>query len=111
MLHRIRTGDILLAENKAKDQTNVYLVTYLKTGTEQGFALVCMSCGLMLGQYGDGDNAKAVLLNDIKGILNIKAVIPKEQIALFIKRNYHLNLPVKVHDAPEEYELGIEVDL
>lgn len=111
MLYRIRTGDILLAENKAKGQTNVYLVTYLKTGKEQGFALVCMSCGLVLGNYGDGDGARTILLDDIKGMLNVKRVIPKEQIALFIKRNYHLDFPIRVHDAPDEYELGIEVDL
>ena len=111
MLHRIRTGDILLAENKAKNQTNAYLVTYLKDGQDRGYALVCMSCGLVLGKYGDGDGAKAILAKDIKGLLHVKKIIPKEQIALFIKRNYNLGLPVKIHDAPEKYELGIEVDL
>lgn len=111
MLYRIRTGDILLAENKSKNLTNAYLVTCLKNGKDMEFALVCLTCGLVLGNYGKGDSARAILVKDIKEILHVRKVIPKEQVALFINRNYDLGFPVKIHDSPEKYELGIEVDL
>lgn len=46
MLYKIRLGDILLAENKQENMTNMYLITY---DSLDGFALMCLTCGEQIG--------------------------------------------------------------
>lgn len=50
MLYQLRTGDVILCENKPLDQTNAYLIVY---DTDNGFGLWCLGCGEALGFYGD----------------------------------------------------------
>ena len=50
MLHQLRTGDVILCENKKLNQTNAYLIVY---DNDNGFGLWCLGCGEALGFYGD----------------------------------------------------------
>lgn len=106
MLYKIRTGDILLAENKIFNQTNVYLVVNFYG--EEGFGLVCLSCGTKVGFYGEN---KEKLEKDINGFLNVKYIIPKEEICNFFNERYKLKYKVKTHDIiRDNSELGIEIE-
>lgn len=105
MLYKIRTGDILLAENKQKSMTNMYLVTY---DSADGFTLLCVSCGEKVGSYGTD---KELLEKNIKEFLNVVKVIPKEVVVDFVNQKYKPRLSVRCHDIREEHELGIEMEL
>ncbi len=78
MLYRIRVGDTLIVENKPLNQTNVYMVINL--GTDEGFGLMCLSCGSIVGSFG-ADKEK--LMEYINGFLNVKYIVPKEEICEF----------------------------
>ena len=91
MLYRIRVGDILLAENKTLNQTNVYVIVNL--GMDEGFGLMCLSCGSIVGIYGED---KEKLMEDINGFLNGK---------------YKLKYKVKAHDiVNKDDEFGLEIE-
>lgn len=105
MLYRIRTGDILLCENKGENKTLMYLITY---NSLDGYTLTCLSCGEKIGYYKDDKNA---LLRDLKGFLNLIQIIPKEVIAELINEKYHPKMKLSCHDTFKEHELGIEIEL
>lgn len=105
MLYKIRTGDVILCEDKEHNKTQVYLITYDKF---DGYTLTCLSCGEKVGCY---KHNKDALLRDIKGILNVKQIVPKEIIAEFINEQYHPKMKLQCHDVLGEQELGIEVEL
>lgn len=106
MLYKIRLGDILLAENKQQNMTNMYLITY---DSLDGFVLMCLACGEQVGCY---KHNRELLEKDIKGLLSVKQIIPKEIIVDFVNKTYKPNLPVRSHDTYiEDHELGIEVEL
>lgn len=68
MSYQLRTGDVILCENKPLDQTNAYLIVY---DTDNGFGLWCLGCGEALGFYGDDiEKMKTDILN--KDFLNIQ---------------------------------------
>ena len=50
MLYQLRTGDVILCENKPLDQTNAYLIVY---DTDNGFGLWCSWVWRSSGFYGD----------------------------------------------------------
>lgn len=105
MLYQLRTGDVILCENKPLDQTNAYLIVY---DTDNGFGLWCLGCGEALGFYGDDiEKMKTDILN--KDFLNIQSVIPKELISEYLSNQCKLASPVKAHDG--FHELNIIVDL
>ena len=85
MLYQLRTGDVILCENKPLDQTNAYLIVY---DTDNGFGLWCLGCGEALGFYGDDiEKMKTDILN--KDFLNIQSVIPKELISEYLQIPLH----------------------
>lgn len=105
MLYQLRTGDIILCENKSLNRTNAYLIVY---DTDNGFGLWCLGCGEALGFYGDGvEKMKTDILN--KDFLNIQSVIPKELICEYLNGQCKLAFPVKAHDG--FHELGIVIEL
>ena len=79
MLYRVRTGDILLCEDKCHNKTQMYLITY---DTLDGYTLTCLSCCNRVGSY---KHNKVLLLEHMKGFLHVIQIIPKEIIANFIK--------------------------
>lgn len=106
MLYKLRTGDIILCQNKSKNQTNAYLIVH---DTDNGFGLWCLGCGEALGFYGDDiDKMKSDILN--KAFLNIQAVVPKEVMTGYFNSNYKLNFPVKSHDGFNDLDIEIELD-
>lgn len=105
MLYKLRTGDILIAEDKENCRTNLYLITY---DLCEGFSLTCMSCGESIGCYKENVD---LLQKDIKGLLNVVGVIPKELIVDFANKNYKLDFKVKCHDICEKHELDVEVEI
>lgn len=111
MLYNVRVGDILLAENKPLNQTNAYLVTNL--GIDEGVGLVCLSylilsCGSVVGIYGKDKN---MLKRDIDGFLQVKYIVPKEEICDYFNGKYKLKYKVKVHDvANKDDEFGMEIE-
>ena len=105
MLYQLRTGDILLCENKQLSKTNAYLIVY---DSIKGFGLWCIGCGEALGFYGaDTEKMKEDMLD--KNFLNIQAVVPKETITEHLNETYKLHLPIKSHDGYNE--LNIEIEL
>lgn len=106
MLYKIRVGDILLAENKPLSQTNAYLVVNL--GMDEGFGLICLSCGSKVGVYGKDIQKFG---EDINGFLNVKYIIPKEEICDYFNGKYKLKYKVKAHDiANIDDEFGLEIE-
>lgn len=106
MLYKLRTGDIILCENKKMNQTNAYLIVY---DSENGFGLWCIGCGEALGFYEyDFKLMKDDILN--KDFLNIQAIIPKEVMTDYFNSNYKLNFPVKSHDGFNNLDIEIELD-
>lgn len=106
MLCNVRVGDILLAENKPLNQTNAYLVTNL--GIDEGIGLVCLSCGSVAGIYGKDKN---MLKKDINGFLQVKYIVPKEEICDYFNGKYKLKYKVKAHDvANKDDEFGMEIE-
>lgn len=105
MLYKVRTGDILLCEDKENNRTQMYLITY---DSLDGYTLTCLSCGEKVGSY---KHNKELLLRDMIGFLHVTQIIPKEVIAEFINDRYHPNLKLQCHDTFEEHELGIEIEL
>lgn len=105
MLYRVRTGDILLCEDKCNSKTQMYLITY---DSLDGYTLTCLSCGGKVGSY---KYDKDLLLKDLKDFLNVIGIIPKEVLAEFIEKQYRTRLPIQCHDILEEHELGIEIEL
>lgn len=106
MLYQLRTGDILLCENKPLNQTNAYLIVY---DTDNGFGLWCLGCGEALGFYGnDIEKMKTDILN--KKFLNIQSVIPKELITKYLNSQCKLAFPVKTHDGFHELNITIELE-
>lgn len=93
MLYQVRVGDILLAENKPLNQTNAYLIVNLSM--DEGFGLICLSCGSVVGIYGQDKNR---LKEDINGFLNVKYIVPKEEICDYFNGKYKLKYKVKPHD-------------
>ena len=105
MLYQLRTGDVILCENKLLDQTNAYLIVY---DIDNGFGLWCLGCGEALGFYGDDiEKMKTDILN--KDFLNIQSVIPKELISEYLSSQCKLASPVNAHDG--FHELNIIVNL
>ena len=101
----IRVGDILLAENKTLNQTNVYVIVNL--GMDEGFGLMCLSCGSIVGIYGED---KEKLMEDINGFLNVKYIVP-EEICEFFNGKYKLKYKVKAHDiVNKDDEFGLEIE-
>ena len=81
MLYQLRTGDVILCENKKLNQTNAYLIVY---DNDNWFGLWCIGCGEALGFYGnDVAKMKENILD--KDFLNVQAVIPKELITGYLK--------------------------
>jgi len=106
MLYQLKTGDIVLCENKPLSQTNAYLIVYDR---DNGFGLWCLGCGEALGFYGDDtDKMKKDLLD--KDFLNIQAVIHKEVFSKYVNKNYKLNYPMKPHDGYNGLNLVIDLD-
>lgn len=106
MLYQLRTGDILLCENKPLNQTNAYLIVY---DTDNGFGLWCLGCGEALGFYGnDIEKMKTDILN--KEFLNIQSVIPKELITKYLNSQCKLAFPVKTHNGFHELNITIELE-
>ncbi len=106
MLYKVRVGDILLAENKPLNQTNAYLVVNL--GMDEGFALMCLSCGSKVGVYGKDTHKLGA---DINGFLNVKYVVPKEEICDYFNGKYKLKYKVKAHDVTNvDDEVGLEIE-
>lgn len=105
MLYRVRTGDILLCEDKGHNKTQVYLITHDEF---DGYTLICLSCGCKIGSY---KHDKDLLLKHMKELLHVVQIIPKEIVADFINNKYHLNLKLQCHDICKEHELGIEIEL
>lgn len=106
MLYQLRTGDILLCENKPLNQTNAYLIVY---DTNNGFGLWCLGCGEAFGFYGnDIEKMKTDILN--KEFLNIQSVIPKELITKYLNSQCKLAFPVKTHDGFHELNIVIELE-
>lgn len=106
VIYKVRVGDILLAENKICNQTNIYLVVNLDG--DDGFGLICLSCGSKVGFYG---NDKEEFKKDIDGFLNVKYIVPKEKFCEFFNKNYKLRYKIMAHDViNERYELGIEIE-
>ena len=106
MLYKIRTGDILLAENKVLQKTNAYLVVNL--GGDDGYGLICLSCGEKVGFYGTD---KKKFREDIDGVLSVKYIVPKEEVTSYLNNKYKLKYEVKSHDVLiDNHELGIEVE-
>lgn len=106
MLYNVRVGDILLAENKPLNQTNAYLVTNL--GIDEGMGLTCLSCGSVVGIYGKDKN---MLKKDIDGFLQVKYIVPKEEICDYFNGKYKLKYKVKAHDvANKDDEFGMEIE-
>lgn len=104
MLYKLRTGDILLCENKALNQTNTYLIV---RDTSNGFGLWCLGCGEALGFYGDDvEKMKSDLLNE--DFLNLQHIIPKESMADYFNNNYKLDKLVRPHDGFAELDIIIE---
>ena len=82
MLYQLRTGDVILCENKKSNQTNAYLIVH---DTDNGFGLWCLGCGEALGFYGDDvEKMKADILD--KDFLNVQSVIPKELISGYLRK-------------------------
>ena len=106
MLYRIRTGDIILAENKFDKITNSYLI--VNFGGEDGFGLICLSCGDKVGFYGKD---KSKFLKDLKGFFNVNYIIPKEYMVDYFNNNYKLDYKVESHDIFEDNEFGVEFEL
>lgn len=105
MLYQLRTGDVILCENKSLNQTNAYLIVY---DTDNGFGLWCLGCGEALGFYGDDiEKMKTDILN--KDFLNIQSVIPKELISEYLSSQGKLAFPVKVHDGFHELNIVVEL--
>lgn len=106
MLYKVRVGDILLAENKPLNQTNAYLVVNL--GNEEGLGLMCLSCGSKVGFYGKD---KDFFKEDINGFLDVKYIVPKEEICDYFNEKYKLKYKVKAHDVANiEDEFGMEIE-
>lgn len=106
MLYKLRTGDILLCENKLKHKTNAYLIVH---DSDNGFGLWCLGCGEAVGFYGNNiDKMKSDILN--KDFLNIQAVVPKEVMTDYFNSNYKLNFPVKSHDGFNDLDIEIELE-
>lgn len=105
MLYKVRTGDILLCEDKEHNKTQIYLITY---DSLNGYTLTCLSCGEKVGSYKDNKDA---LLHDMKGFLHVIQIIPKEIMAELINERYHPKMKLQCHDTFEEHELGIEIEL
>jgi len=97
MLYKVRVGDILLAENQPLNQTNAYLVVNL--GMDDGFGLMCLSCGSIVGSYGKDKNK---FREDINGFLKVKYIVPKEEICDFFNGKYKLKYKVRPHDVVNE---------
>ncbi len=107
MLYKLRTGDILLCENKQINKTNAYLIVH---DTLKGFGLWCMECGEALGFYGkDTEKMKEDIMD--KNFLNIQNVVPKETIAEYLNKTYHTRLPIKSHDGYNELDIEIELQI
>lgn len=105
MLYQLRTGDVILCENKLLNQTNAYLIVY---DTDNGFGLWCLGCGEALGFYGDNiEKMKADILN--KDFLNIQSVIPKELISEYLNSQCKLAFPIKAHNGFHELNIVIEL--
>lgn len=80
MLYQLRTGDVILCENKKLNQANAYLIVY---DIDNGFGLWCLGCGEALGFYGDDiEQMRADILD--KDFLNVQSVIPKELISNYL---------------------------
>ena len=106
MLYKIRTGDILLAKNKVLQKTNAYLVVNL--GGDDGYGLICLSCGEKVGFYGTD---KEKFREDIDGFLSVKYIVPKEEVTSYLNNKYKLKYELKAHDVLiDNHELGIEVE-
>ena len=105
MLHKLRTGDILLAKYNDGNQTMPYLISYDEV---DGYSLVCLVCGRKVGSYGTNKN---LLKEDIKGFLNVEQIVPKESFVNFLNKEFKPKLEIKNHDILSEYELGIEVEI
>ena len=84
MLYQLRTGNVILCENKKLNQTNAYLIVY---DNDNGFGLWCLSCGEAFGFYGDDVVKMKENILD-KDFLNVQAVIPKELITGYLKQGY-----------------------
>lgn len=105
MLYQLRTGDVVLCENKPLNQTNAYLIVY---DTDNGFGLWCLGCGEALGFYGDDiEKMKTDISN--KDSLNIQSVIPKELISEYLSSQCKLAFPVKAHDGFHELNIVVEL--
>ena len=104
MLYKLRTGDVLLAENKPENRTCAYLLSYDST---DGYSVTCLLCGGKVGSYGKN---KELLEKDIKGLMNVVGVIPKETMVGCINKEFKPRLEVKCHDIVDDYELGIEIE-
>lgn len=106
MLYQLRTGDVILCENKKSNQTNAYLIVY---DNDNGFGLWCLGCGEALGFYG---NDVAKMKEDIldKDFLNVQAVIPKELISGYFNSQCKLAFPVKAHDGFHDLDIVIELE-
>ena len=106
MLYRLRTGDILLCEEKQQKHTCMYLIAW---DSLDGYCLYCLSCGDKVGSY---KRNKDLLKHDIQNIFNVVGVIPKETMIAMTNNNYNMKYPIKVHDIICEYnELGLEIEL
>lgn len=105
MLYKLRTGDILLAENKTLNITNAYMITY---HSEDGYGLLCLSCGEQVGYFGlDKEKFKWYITE----VLPVKNVIPKEYMTDFINGKFNLKYKYRTHDIKRTtFELGIEVE-
>ena len=106
MLYQLRTGDVILCENKKLNQTNAYLIVY---DNDNGFGLWCLGCGEALGFYGnDVSKMKENILD--KDFLNVQAVIPKELITGYLNSQCKLAFSVKSHDGFHDLNIVIELD-
>lgn len=105
MLYQLRTGDIILCENKPLNQTNAYLIVY---DTNNGFGLWCLGCGEAFGFYGNNiEKMETDILNE--DFLNIQSVIPKELINEYLNNQHKLAFPVKTHNGRHELNIAIEL--
>ena len=105
MLYQLRTGDVILCENKKLNQENAYLIVY---DIDNGFGLWCLGCGEALGFYGDDiEQMRADILD--KDFLNVQSVIPKELISNYLNSQCKLAFPVKAHDGFNKLNIVIEL--
>lgn len=103
MLYKLRTGDMLLAEDEKQYRTNLYLITFEENNL---WGLRCLICGELVGTFEKKDDIKQY----IESFLSVIQIIPKETITKYMNKEYSMRYPVLVHNTFSEHELGLELD-